>query len=154
MEQDGIVIKEPGTPYKLFIGFSVLLIGACLVGIFTGIDDSYNVFWGIVFLVVATVVLYFSMKGLKEQRILMSISGRGVYLHGKGLYPWSLIESFSTTEELNDGVREKLIFHFSQYEDEEIFITNLEISPKEIVDYLLYYKGTYMTYYAGHRIIE
>jgi hypothetical protein len=80
----------------------------------------------------------------------MAISMKGIYLDGKGLYPWSLIESFSTTEHHDDNVTMKLILHFSKYEDEDFDITNIGMTRIELVEYLLYYKGTFTTYYAGH----
>jgi hypothetical protein len=33
-------------------------------------------------------------------------------------------------------------------------ISDLEFSREELVDYLLYYKGIYLTYYAGHSVKE
>jgi hypothetical protein len=124
-----------------------------IFGCFFKAHDLTDFLAGVFIVTVMTALLIYIIKHWREQGVDLAISLKGVYLDGKGLYPWSLIESFSTTEDHNDRITTKLILHFSQYEDEDFDITHVAISRGELVEHLLYYKGIYSTYYKGHRKI-
>jgi hypothetical protein len=106
------------------------------------------IFLSIVFLA----ILIYCIKELYERKVEISISREGVYLRNLGLYPWSLIESFSTVEDKGaDSTTNKLVLHFEKYADEDFDFTNLEIIKDDIVKIMLAYKGSSAVYYAGHK---
>jgi hypothetical protein len=105
----------------------------------------FLIFMGILFL---AILIYF-IKELYERKVEIAISKEGVYLRNLGLYPWSLIESFSTVEDQDAMV--KLVLHFEKYADEVFDFTNLEIIKDDIVNIMLAYKGSSAVYYAGHK---
>jgi len=103
------------------------------------------IFVGVAFLA----LLIYLIKELYERKVEMAISHEGVYLRNGGLYPWSLIESFSTVED--DGMV-LLVLHFEKYADENIQVSDLEYDKKDIIDLMLTYKGSSAVYYAGHKM--
>lgn len=150
MDENGVVYRrkyEHSLPFAVLIS---LFICPLLYGIFFRQNSLTELIAGVFILVVLIAMLIYIIKHRKDEVVEMAISLKGVYIKGKGLYPWSLIESFSTTESPYADVTEKLTLHFSQYEDEEFDFTNLGIKRKEMVAHLLNYKGTFATYYKGH----
>jgi hypothetical protein len=150
MDENGIVFrknKEGSAPF-------IALLGLCIVVVSFGISFKARglteILTGVLMVTVLAGLMVYLIKYRGEQGVELAISRKGVYLDGKGLYPWSLIESFSTTEHHDDSVTMKLILHFSKYEDEAFDISHLDIKPKNLVEHLLYYKGTFTTYYVGH----
>lgn len=111
-------------------------------------DILFQLFWGTLFL---APLIYFT-KELYVRKVEMAISREGIYLRNLGLYPWSLIKSFSTVEDTSsDSTTEKLVLHFENYADEDFVIGNLEYEKEEIIDLMLAYKGSSEVYYAGHK---
>jgi hypothetical protein len=149
MDENGIVYKRnvDSLPFAVLVSLFICLL---LYGIFFRQNSLSEIIAGVFILVVLITLLIYLIKYRKDEVVEMAISLKGVYINGKGLYPWSLIESFTTTEYYDDGVAEKLTLHFSQYEDEEFVFTHLGIKRKELVTHLLNYKGTFTTYYKGH----
>ena len=153
--QDEVVIRQPRSSLiALIVGFLVGFIGLTIKGFQEGRNgDEWSAMGtflgGSVFFVL---LLHFSKK-LYERNAEMAISYQGIYLRNLGLYPWSLIESFSTVEDTSsDSTTKKLVLHFENYADEDFDITNLEYEKEEIIDLMLAYKGSSTVYYAGHKI--
>ncbi|HEY8893321.1 MAG TPA: hypothetical protein VIM79_00795 [Niastella sp.] len=150
MDEKGIVIrnnKDYSVPFIAFLGSFIVVVG---FGCFFKAHKPAEILAGVIIMIGLAAAIVYLIKQRREQGIDLAISMKGIYLDGKGLYPWSLIESFSTTEHHDDSVTTKLILHFRKYEDEDYDITHLDIKTKELVEYLLYYKGTFTTYYVGH----
>lgn len=150
MDENGIVIRKNNNSSDAFITLLGLFISAVSFGIFFKAHDLTEILPGVLIVIVLAGLIIYLIKHRREQGVELAISLKGVYLDGKGLYPWSLIERFSTTEHHDDVVTTKLILHFSQYEDEDFDITHIGIKREELVEHLLYYKGIFTTYYVGH----
>lgn len=150
MHENGIVIRENKNNSVPFIALLGLFVGTVSFGIFFKAHGLTEILPGLIIVIVLTGLMIYLIKRRREHRVELAISMKGVYLDGKGLYSWSLIESFSTTEHHDDTITVKLILHFSKYEDEEFDITQVDIKRQDLVEYLLYYKGTFTTYYVGH----
>lgn len=150
MHENGIVFRKNKDYSIPFIVLLSLFIVVVSYGCFFKAHDLTDILLGVLILTVLAGVVIYLIKHRREQGVELAISMKGIYLDGKGLYPWSLIESFSTTEHHDDTVTTKLILHFNQYEDEEFDVSHLGIKPKDLVKHLLYYKGIFITYYAGH----
>lgn len=150
MDENGIVYRrtnDQSIPSAVLLS---LFICPLLYGIFFRQNSLTELIAGVFILVVLIAMLIYIIKHRKDEVVEMAISLKGVYIKGKGLYPWSLIESFSTTESPYEDITEKLTLHFSQYEDEDFDFTRLGVKRAEIVAHLLNYKGTFATYYKGH----
>ena len=150
MDENGIVFRKNNNSSTPFIALLGLFIVVVSYGCFFKAHDLTEILLGVLIVIVLAVTLVYLIKYRREKGVELAISMKGIYLDGKGLYPWSVIESFSTTEHHDDIVTTKLILHFNQYEDEEFDISHLGIKPKDLVEHLLYYKGIFTTYYAGH----
>jgi len=150
MDEKGIVIrnnKDYSVPFIALLGSFIVVVG---FGCFFKAHNPAEILAGVIIMIGLAAAIVYLIKQRREQGIDLAISMKGVYLDGKGLYPWSLIESFSTTEHHDDVITMKLILHFSQYEDEDFEITHIGMAREVLVEYLLYYKGTFTTYYVGH----
>ena len=154
MEQDEIVLRKGKDYYRVFMVIAGIGIVVTLAAGYFEVKSLTDAIAWVVVLLLCIAVFIISKKGLKDRSADIVISSKGVFLAGKGMYPWHLIESFSTTEEDNDGIRLRLILHFSQYEDEDYMLTGLNIKLDTLIEYMLFYKGTYKTYYAGHKEIN
>lgn len=150
MDENGIAFRKNKDSLVPFITLIGLFNGVVCFGIFFKAHDLTEILLGVIIVIVLTGLMIYLIKHRREQGVELAISMKGIYLDGKGLYPWSLIESFSTTEHHDDSVTTKLILHFSKYEDEDYDITHLDIKTKDLVEHLLYYKGIFTTYYVGH----
>lgn len=150
MHEKGIVFRKNKDYSIPFIALLGLFIFVVIFGCFFKAHDLTEILLGVLIVTVLAGAVIYLIKQRREQGVELAISMKGVYLDGKGLYPWSLIKSFSTTEHHDDTVTTNLILHFNQYEDEEFDISHLDIKPKDLVEHLLYYKGIFTTYYAGH----
>ena len=150
MHENGIVFRknnDSSTPFIALLGLFIVVVS---YGCFFKAHDLTEILLGVLIVTVMAGVVIYLIKHRRKQDVELAISMKGVYLDGKGLYPWSLIESFSTTEHHDDTITMKLILHFSKYEDEDYDYTHLDIKTKELVEHLLYYKGIFTTYYVGH----
>lgn len=150
MDENGIVFRKNKDGLVPIIALLGLFIGVVSIGILFKAHGQTEIVLGVLIVTVLGGLMVCLIKYRREQGVELAISMKGIYLDGKGLYPWSLIESFSTTEHHDDSVTTKLILHFSKYEDEDYDITHLDIKTKELVEHLLYYKGIFTTYYVGH----
>jgi uncharacterized membrane protein (UPF0136 family) len=153
MHENGIVIRKNKDYSTPFITLLVLFIVVVSLGCFFKAHDLSEILAGVLIVTVMAGAIVYLLKQRREQGVELAISPKGVYLDGKGLYLWSLIKSFSTTEHHDDSVIIKLVLHFEKYEDEEFDITNVGMRREELVEHMLYYKGMFATGYAGHKII-
>jgi hypothetical protein len=151
--QDRFVLRQDRSkliiPIVLFTPAFIVLISMLIdaLGSESITAILFLIFMSILFL---AILIYF-IKELVEWKVEMAISREGVYLRNLGLYPWSLIESFSTVEDRgSDSTSEKLVLHFEKYADEDFDFTNLEIVKEDVVKVMLAYKGSSNVYYAGH----
>src|SRR5688572_4235269 len=127
MDENGIVFrknKEGSVPIIALLG---LFIGVVSFDIFFKAHGLTEILTGVLIVTLLAGLMFYLIKYRRGQDVDLAISMKGVYLDGKGLYPWSVIESFSTTEHHDDVVTITLILHFSQYEDEDFEITHLSI---------------------------
>ena len=148
--QDKVVIRQDKPKLIMSVVFVtlgvVLIIGLLIVEWEKAGPGGFllSIFVGAVFLA----GLIYLLKELLERKIEMAISHEGIYLRKKGLYPWHLIECFSTQE---DEGTVMLILHFEKYAEEDFQISGLEYDKKEIIEMMLAYKGSSNVYYAGHK---
>jgi hypothetical protein len=147
--QNEVVIRQDKLKLIMVVVILTLTV-AVVIGVL--IDQWEIAGYGILLIIFVGAVflglLIYLIKELYERKVEMAISHEGVYLRNGGLYPWSLIESFSTEED--DGMV-LLVLHFEKYADETIQVSSLEYDKKDIIDLMLAYKGTSAVYYTGHK---
>jgi hypothetical protein len=150
MKQDEIKIRKARGHYTTIIiaagFFAVLITNEGL----NGGDSAGHVFYIIAGVAIFLGVLFFTIKQSFKPVVEMAISGKGVYLRGKGLYPWDLIDNYSILES-DDPFKTELVLHFREYADEDFDITNMEIEVDEIINLMNAYKRAGAPYNASDR---
>jgi hypothetical protein len=139
MEQVEIVIRKSRGHLRTDILMAVIGVLLTIMGSFNAAGGAGKVFYTIAAVTVFLGLLFYAIYQLNKRRVEMSISKKGVYLRRKGLYPWDLIDSFSTHESLESS-KIDLVLHFREYADEDFDITNLEIKAAEIINLMNAYK--------------
>jgi hypothetical protein len=148
MVQDEIVIRKSKGHYRTDILTAVIGVLLTIMGSLKAAGGAGKVFYTIAAVTVFLGMLFYAIYQLNKRRVEMSISIKGVYLRRKGLYPWDLIDSFSTLESL-ESFKIELVLHFREYADEDFDITNMEIKADEIITLMNVYKLAAAPYNAS-----
>ncbi|HEX6430353.1 MAG TPA: hypothetical protein VF008_21825 [Niastella sp.] len=150
MEQDEIKIRKSRGHYTTIIIAAGLSAGLITMEGLKGGDSAGHVFYVIAGVAMFLGVFFFTIKQWYKPGVEMTISGKGVYLRGKGLYPWDLIDNYSIVES-DDPFKTELVLHFREYADEDFDITNMEIEVDEIINLMDDYKQASAPYNASDR---
>jgi|GEM_PF-5786717 len=110
-------------------------------------SPTFTIILGIIFL---GLFFYFLNELIKQQAEII-LTKEGIELRDKGFLEWNMIDSFSTLNyRYSDNHKEDLVFHFKEFADLKIDITNLEKNKEELVELITEYKGSARLFFVGH----
>lgn len=139
-----LIIKGSRTEFYFYIGWTVLIVSACILMIATNLDNTRML---VLASLTIAVVLFYARKSLGLYRNMgktfLIFTPKGLGIEGQ-LIPWSDILSFKVIQQTKYKTQlEVVAFKTTQVNTYQTMINDLEVSPQRINDMLIIYIDVY-----------